>query len=147
MIPIAVGMILRNLDVPTRVPSVIRVPGAILIGIVLTSFAFLAVSQLQLGSDGVLPLPALGVAIAVVVVALLLMIVRPYAPSQVIGFLTLENGATLASLVIATHLPLILAMLLLFDVVVGLLVFVILVQYLGVQRTAVTTDVMNRLKG
>lgn len=147
VIPIAVGMILRNLDVPTRVPSVIRVPGAILIGIVLTSFAFLAVSQLQLGSDGVLPLPALGVAIAVVMVALLLMIVRPYAPSQVIGFLTLENGATLASLVIATHLPLILAMLLLFDVVVGLLVFVILVQYLGVQRTAVTTDVMNRLKG
>ena len=147
LIPIAVGTIIRSLDVPTRVPSVIRIPSAILIGIVLTSFAFVAVSQLKLGSDGALPLSALGVAIAIVLVALLLMILRPYAPSQLIGFLVLENGATLASLVIATRLPLILALLLLFDVFVGLLVFVVLVQYFGVQRTAVTTDVLNRLRG
>ena len=44
-------------------------------------------------------------------------------------------------------MPLILALLLLFDVFVGLLVFVLLVQYFGVQRTAVTTDVLNRLRG
>jgi formate hydrogenlyase subunit 4/hydrogenase-4 membrane subunit HyfE len=147
LIPVAVGTIIRNLDVPTRVPSVVRVPSAILIGIVLSSFAFLAVSGLRLGGDGVVPLPALGVAVAVVLVALLLMILRPYAPSQLIGFLVLENGATLASLVIAPRLPLILAMLLLFDVFVGLLVFVLLVQYFGAQRTSVTTDVLNRLRG
>ena len=75
------------------------------------------------------------------------MILRPYAPSQLLGFLVLENGATLAALVIAPGLPLILALLLLFDVLIGLLVFVLLVQYLGVQRTAVTTDVLNRLRG
>jgi formate hydrogenlyase subunit 4/hydrogenase-4 membrane subunit HyfE len=147
LIPVAVGAIIRNLDVPTRVPSVVRVPTAVLIGVVLSSFAFLAVSRLRVGSDGVLPLQALGIAVAVVLVALLLMILRPYAPSQLIGFLVLENGATLASLVIAPRLPLILALLLLFDVFVGLLVFVLLVQYFGVQRTAVTTDVLNRLRG
>jgi hydrogenase-4 component E len=147
LIPIAVGLIIRNLDVPTRVPSVVRAPTAVLLGIVLASFAFLAISQLQIGSDGAIPLPALGVAVAIIVIALLLMILRPYAPSQLIGFLTLENGVTLASLVIAAHLPLILALLLLFDVFIGLLVFVLLVQYFGVQRTAVTTDVLNRLRG
>ena len=147
LIPIAVAAIIRNLDVPTRVPSVIRAPSAVLLGIVLSAFAFLALSGLHLGSDGVIPLPALGVAVAVVLVALLLMIVRPYAPSQLIGFLTLENGVTLASLVVAPQLPLILALLLLFDVFIGLLVFVLLVQYFGVQRTAVTTDVLNRLRG
>ena len=90
---------------------------------------------------------ALGIAIAVIAVSFLLMILRPYAPSQLIGFLMLENGATLAALVIAPGLPLILALLLLFDVFVGLLVFVLLVQYFGVQRTAVTTDVLHRLGG
>jgi hypothetical protein len=54
---------------------------------------------------------------------------------------------TLASLVIAPTLPLILALLLLFDVFIGLLVFVLLVQYFGLQRTAVTTDVLTRLQG
>jgi formate hydrogenlyase subunit 4/hydrogenase-4 membrane subunit HyfE len=147
VIPIAVATIIRNLDVPTRVPSAVRVPTAVLLGIVLSAFAFVAVSALHLGSDGVIPLPALGVAVAVMLVALLLMIVRPYAPSQLIGFLVLENGVTLASLVVAPRLPLILALLLLFDVFVGLLVFILLVQYFGVQRTAVTTDVLTRLRG
>jgi formate hydrogenlyase subunit 4/hydrogenase-4 membrane subunit HyfE len=147
LIPVAVGLIIRNLDVPTRVPSIVRAPTAVLFGIVLSSFAFLALSQLEVGSDGVIPLPALGVAVSIVLIALLLMILRPYAPSQLIGFLVLENGVTLASIVIAASLPLILALLLLFDVFVGLLVFVLLVQYFGVQRTAVTTDVLNRLRG
>ena len=147
LIPFAVGAIIRNLDVPTRVPSMVRAPGAILLGIVLASFALVAVSQLRISGDGVLPLPALGIAVAVITVSFLLMILRPYAPSQLIGFLVLENGATLAALTIAPGLPLILALLLLFDVFVGLLVFVLLVQYFGVQRTAVTTDVLDRLRG
>jgi formate hydrogenlyase subunit 4 len=147
LVPVAVGAIIRSLDVPTRVPSLVRAPTAILLGIVLASFALVAVAQLKVGGDGVLPLPALGVAVAVVAVSFLLMILRPYAPSQLIGFLVLENGATLAALVIAPGLPLILALLLLFDVFVGLLVFVLLVQYFGVQRTAVTTDVLDRLRG
>jgi formate hydrogenlyase subunit 4/hydrogenase-4 membrane subunit HyfE len=147
IVPVAIGTIIRSLDVPTRVPSVVRAPGAILLGIVLSSFALVAVSRLRVSDDGVLPLPALGIAVAVIAVSFLLMILRPYAPSQLIGFLVLENGATLAALVIAPGLPLILALLLLFDVAVGLLVFVLLVQYFGVQRTAVTTDVLNRLRG
>jgi hydrogenase-4 component E len=130
-----------------RVPSTVRVPSAALLGIVLSSFSFIALSRLHLDHEGALPLEALGIAVAIVLVALLLMILRPYAPSQVIGFLVLENGVTLAALVIAPSLPLILALLLLFDVFVGLLVFVLLVQYFSVQRTSVTTDVLNRLRG
>ena len=147
LVPVAVGAIIRNLDVPTRVPSVVRAPTAVLLGILVSSFALVAVSQLHIRGDSVLPLPALGIAVAIIAVSFLLMILRPYAPSQLIGFLVLENGATLAALVIAPGLPLILALLLLFDVFVGLIVFVLLVQYFGVQRTAVTTDVLNRLRG
>jgi formate hydrogenlyase subunit 4/hydrogenase-4 membrane subunit HyfE len=146
-IPLAIAATITRLDVSIRVPSTVRVPSAVLLGIVLSSFSFIALSRLHLDHQGALPLEALGVAVAIVLVALLLMILRPYAPSQVIGFLVLENGVTLAALVIAPSLPLILALLLLFDVFIGLLVFVLLVQYFGVQRTSVTTDVLNRLRG
>jgi formate hydrogenlyase subunit 4/hydrogenase-4 membrane subunit HyfE len=148
LVPLGIGVVLRNLEVPTRVPSVIGNPSAFLLGIALSSFSFLALSRLRIGDvEGALPLSALAVAVAVVLVAFLLMVVRPYAPSQVLGFLVLENGATLAGLVVAPGLPLILALLLLFDVFVGVLVFVILVQYLGIQRRAVTTEVLDRLRG
>jgi formate hydrogenlyase subunit 4/hydrogenase-4 membrane subunit HyfE len=146
-VPFGVGSIIRSLDVETRVPSLLKAPTSVLLGIVLASFSFVAFSHLRITGAPPLPQEALGVAVAVVVVAFLLMIIRPYAPSQLIGFLVLENGVTLASLVIAPSLPLILVLLLLFDVAIGLLVFVLLVQYFGVQRTAVTTDALTRLRG
>jgi formate hydrogenlyase subunit 4/hydrogenase-4 membrane subunit HyfE len=147
-VPLGIGFVLRNLEVETRVPSALGVPSIFLLGIVLSSFSFLALAPLKVESaEGPLPLSAFAVAVAVVLVAFLLMIVRPYAPSQVLGFLALENGASLAGLVIAPGLPLILALLLLFDVFVGVLVFVVLVQYLGMQQTAVTTDILDRLRG
>jgi formate hydrogenlyase subunit 4/hydrogenase-4 membrane subunit HyfE len=146
-VPLGVGSIIRGLDVETRVPSTLKAPTSVLLGIVLASFSFVAFSHLKISGASPLPTEALGVAVAVVVVAFLLMIIRPYAPSQLIGFLVLENGVTLASLVIAPSLPLILVLLLLFDVAIGLLVFVLLVQYFGMQRTAVATDVLTRLRG
>jgi formate hydrogenlyase subunit 4/hydrogenase-4 membrane subunit HyfE len=146
-VPLGVGMLLRNLEVPERVPSVIGVPSAVLAGIALSAFAFYTLSRLSLPEPGKLPLAALAIAIAAVLVAFLLMIVRPYAPSQLLGFLAVENGATLASLVVAPGLPLILAVLLLFDVLIGVVIFVVLVQYLAMERRSVTTHVLDRLQG
>jgi formate hydrogenlyase subunit 4/hydrogenase-4 membrane subunit HyfE len=146
-VPLGIALILRTLEVDVRVQSVLRAPSAVLLGIVLAAFSFFALSRLNLEASGTLPLSALAVSVAVVLLAFLLMILRPYAPSQLLGFLVLENGVTLASLVIAPSLPLILALLLLFDVLVGVLVFGVLVQYFGLQRTAVTTDILQRLRG
>jgi formate hydrogenlyase subunit 4/hydrogenase-4 membrane subunit HyfE len=147
VVPLGIAWVMRSLDVSVRVPSTLRAPSAVLIGIGLAAFSFLALSGLHLSVGGSLPLSALAVSVAVVLVAFLLIIVRPYAPSQLLGFLVLENGVTLASLVIAPSLPLILALLLLFDVLVGVLVFGVLVQYFGLHRTAVTTDILQRLRG
>ena len=130
-VPLFIGIVIRTLEVRVRVPSVIGFPSAVLVGIALASFSFLALARLPLQSTSKLPLSALAVSVAVVLVSFVLMIVRPFAPSQLIGFLMLENGVSLASLVLAPSLPLILALLLLFDVLVGVLVFVLLVQYLG----------------
>jgi len=147
-VPLGIGLVLRSLDVPSRVPSTLGVPTMVLLGIALSSFSFLTLSRLEIQhAGGALPLSALAVAIAVVLVAFLLMIARPFAPSQVLGFLVLENGASVAGLAVAPGLPLILALLLLFDVFIGVLVFVVLVQYLGVQQRAVTTHVLDRLRG
>jgi hydrogenase-4 component E len=147
LFPGAIRYVLRSLEVEPRVPSTIGVPSSILLGIALSAVAFVVLRPVHIGAEAALPLSALPVAVAGVLVAFVLMVVRPYAPSQLLGFLVLENAASVASLVIAPGLPIILALLLLFDVLAGVLVFVVLVQYLAVQRTAVRTDVLNRLAG
>ncbi|HUZ83751.1 MAG TPA: NADH-quinone oxidoreductase subunit H, partial [Gaiellales bacterium] len=146
-IPFGVGMLLRRLEVPARVPSAVGAPTAVLTGIVLSAIAFYTFSQLSLPASRTLPLAALGVAVAAILVGFLIMIVRPHAPSQLLGFLAVENGATLASLVVAPGLPLILAVLLVFDVLIGVVVFVVLVQYLAMERRTVSTHMLDRLRG
>jgi formate hydrogenlyase subunit 4/hydrogenase-4 membrane subunit HyfE len=147
LFPLGIRFILRRLDAEPRVPTVIGVASSILLAIVLCCFAFVALRPVHIGAEAPLPLSALPIAVGGVLVAFLLMVLRPYAPSQLLGFLALENAITVASLVIAPGLPIILALLLLFDVLVGVLVFVVLVQYLAIERTAVRTDVLNRLTG
>ncbi len=147
LFPLGIRFILRRLDAESRVPSSIGVASSILLAIVLSCFAFIALRPIHIGAEAALPLSALPIAVAGVLVAFLLMVLRPYAPSQLLGFLVLENAVTVASLVIAPGLPIILALLLLFDVLVGVLVFVVLVQYLAIERTAVRTDMLNRLTG
>jgi formate hydrogenlyase subunit 4/hydrogenase-4 membrane subunit HyfE len=147
LFPLGIRYVLGNLEADPRVPSVIGAPSAVLVAIVLSGVAFVVLRGIHLGGEPALPLSALPVALAGMLVAFELMVVRPYAPSQVLGFLVLENAVSVASLVIAPGLPIILALLLLFDVLVGVLVFVVLVQYLAVERTAVRTDVLDRLTG
>jgi formate hydrogenlyase subunit 4/hydrogenase-4 membrane subunit HyfE len=147
LFPQGIRFVLRRLGAEPRVPSVIGAPSAILLATVLCAFAFIALRPVHIGAENALPLSALPVAVGGVLVAFLLMVLRPYAPSQLLGFLVLENAVSVASLVIAPGLPIILALLLLFDVLIGVLVFVVLVQYLAVERTAVRTDVLNRLTG
>ncbi|HLH64488.1 MAG TPA: NADH-quinone oxidoreductase subunit H [Solirubrobacteraceae bacterium] len=147
LFPLAITVVLRRLGSEPRVPSLIGAPSAILLAVVLSSLVFVVLRPIHIGGVQALPLSALPVAVGGVVVALLLMILRPHAPSQLLGFLALENAVTVASLVIAPGLPIILGLLLLFDVLVGVLVFVVLVQYLAMERTAVRTDILNRLTG
>ncbi|HUB76553.1 MAG TPA: NADH-quinone oxidoreductase subunit H [Solirubrobacteraceae bacterium] len=145
--PLGIRFVLRRLDADPRVPSAIGTAGAILIAIALCAVAFVVLHPVRIGAESALPLTALPIAVGGVLSALLLMVLRPYAPSQLLGFLVLENAISVASLVIAPGLPIIVAMLLLFDVLIGVVVFVVLVQYLAVARTVVHTDTLSRLRG
>ena len=61
--------------------------------------------------------------LSVVLVAFVLMIYRRDVASQAIGLFSLENGISLAALVVAASLPLILEVALLFDLLLAVVVF------------------------
>ena len=74
------------------------------------------------------PATALAIAAAMVLVAFGLMIVRRDVASQAIGFFSLENAISLAALVVASGLPLILETAFLFDLLVAVVVFGMLIR-------------------
>lgn len=63
-----------------------------------------------------------GMSLALIFIGMLLMITRRLALSQVIGFLTMENGIFLYSLTQTRHMPMLVEMGIVFEVLIGVLV-------------------------
>jgi len=63
-----------------------------------------------------------GMSLALIFIGMLLMITRRLALSQVIGFLTMENGIFLYSLTQTHHMPILVEMGIVFEVLIGVLI-------------------------
>ena len=88
LFPLGIRFVLRRLDAEPRVPSVIGVAVARSCSRSrCRCLAFIVLRPIHIGAEAALPLSALPVAVGGVLVAFLLMVLRPYAPSQLLGFL------------------------------------------------------------
>lgn len=118
----------------------------VLLAIAVAAFGFFTVAALGIHSR-VLPVTALSISVAVVLVAFVLMIVRRDVVSQAIGFLALENGISLTAMVVAAGLPLILEMAFLFDLLVAVVVFGLLIRVHHGRAESMSTAELTSLRG
>ena len=119
---------------------------AVLAGIVLAAFGFFCFGAMGIKGPAA-PATALAIAGAMVLVAFGLMIVRRDVASQAIGFLVLENAISLAALVMASGLPLILETAFLFDLLVAVVVFSMLIRAHHSRAESLSTADLTRLRG
>lgn len=117
-----------------------------LMAIVLSIFAVAVVGSLTVHSRS-LPASAFAIAVAVILVAFLLVIVRSDVVSQAVGFFSLENGVSMASLVVAAGLPLVVEVAFLFDLLVAVVVFGVLMRVHQARSGTLSTEDFDRLKG
>lgn len=154
-----VSFLLKAVIVPTvmlrqlrRSPTEIAGSGAlgvaseVIVSIVVAAFGFFAIGALGIRST-VLPIAALSLAVAVVMVSFVLMILRRDVISQAIGFFSLENGVSMASLVVAAGLPLILEVAFLFDLLVAVVVFGVIIRVQSARTNSYSTADLDRLRG
>ena len=119
---------------------------AVLACIVLAAFGFFCFGSLGIHSADV-PVLALSLAGAMVFVAFVLMIVRRDVASQAIGFFSLENAVSLAALVLAAELPLLLETAFLFDLLLAVVVFGMLIRAHHSRAASLSTADLTRLRG
>lgn len=118
----------------------------VLVGIVVAAFGFFSAGVLPVSGGGA-PVTALSVSISVVLVAFVLMIHRRDVASQAIGLFSLENGISLAALVVAASLPLIVEVALLFDLLLAVVVFGLLIRMHHGRADTLSTAGLTRLRG
>ena len=126
--------------------STLSPASAALAGIVLAAIGFFCFGAMAIQGPAA-PATALAIAAAMVLVAFELMIVRRDVASQAIGFFTLENAISLAALVVAAGLPLILATAFLFDLLVAVVVFGMLIRGQHARAESLSTADLTRLRG
>ena len=119
---------------------------AVLVAIGLAAFGFFSFGSLGIHSRQ-LPETALAISAAMVFVAFGLMIVRRDVASQAIGFFSLENAISLAALVLAAGLPLILETAFLFDLLVAVVVFTMLIRAHHTRTESLSTADLTKLQG
>jgi hydrogenase-4 component E len=122
------------------------VASTVLLAITVAAFGFFAAGALPISSRGA-PLTALSVSVSVVLVAFVLMIHRRDVASQAIGLFSLENGISLAALVLAASLPLILEAALLFDLLLAVVVVGLLIRVHHGRAESLLTADLTSLRG
>ena len=145
-VPVVLRRVLRGTQHEIAGSGALSLASTVLLAIAVAAFGFFAVGRLGIQGPA-LPKTALGVAIAVVLVAFVLMIVRRDVVSQSVGFFSLENGVSLAALVVAAQMPLILAVAFLFDLLVAVVVFGVLIRFHHGRAESLSTAELTSLRG
>jgi hydrogenase-4 component E len=154
IVPVVLRRLLRGLGARGEGPGWTDIAGSgslglastVLLAIGVAAFGVFSIAALGLRSP-VLPGTALSISVAVILVAFVLMITRRDVASQAIGLLSLENGVSLTSLVVAAGLPLFLEIAFLFDLLVAVVVFGLLIRVHHGRADSLSTTDLTSLRG
>jgi len=120
-LPWLLHRLIRKLDVYWDTDPLLNITGTMLAGLVVVVFAFgLAQPISALASTATRS--SVGIAVAVILLAFLTMITRRKAMSQVIGFLSMENGLFFGAMSATYGMPMIVELGVALDVLVAMLV-------------------------
>jgi hydrogenase-4 component E len=121
VLPWRLHWMIRRLGVYWDSDTLLNIPGTMLVGLVVVVFSFgLAQPIAALASTATRS--AVGIALAVILLAFLTMITRRKALSQVVGFLSMENGLFFGAMSATYGMPMIVEMGVALDVLVAILV-------------------------
>lgn len=145
VIPVVVLHLLADVDEEVAGSERLKVASMTLIALVVAGIGLFLLESVPV--PRALPAAALGLAAASVLVAFLPVILRRDVISQAIGFFALENGVSVASLVLASRLPFLAEVTFLFDLLVAVVFFGVLVRLHYGRTQRLSTESLNRLRG
>lgn len=120
-LPVLLTRLIRRLDVYWDSESIINPSGTMLIGLGIVIFSFgLAQPIAELASTATRS--TIGIAVAVILLAFLTMITRRKAMSQVVGFLSMENGLFFGAMSATYGMPMVVELGIALDILVAMLV-------------------------
>ena len=145
VIPAALHRIVRRLEIHREIEQVIGGGPTMLTGLGLVALSILLVQPVG-GTAGIIVREDLAFALAVVLLGLLMMITRRNAVTQIIGFMSLENGLVLAATG-AKGMPLVVEFSVAFSILIAFIVFGVFVFRIRERFDTVDVSALDRFRG
>lgn len=144
-IPMVMLRAMRNTRIKREVEPIIGFVPSIIFGAVITGSAFLLCNQITFGNGGYenMIIPA---AITTIFVGFIQLVTRYKAISQVMGYLVLENGIYIFSLLLLEAIPLIVEMGMLLDLFVSIFIITIITNHINKAFSSLDTRRLTTLK-
>ena len=145
LLPWLLHRLIRRLNVKWDVETLINIPTTMLVGIALVIFSFNLATPISQLAEGITR-GLIGIALASVLLSVLMMLTRRKAVSQVVAFLSLENGLFFAATSATQGMPLVVEPGIALDVLVATFIFGIF--FFQIRETFDSLDIthMEKLK-
>jgi hydrogenase-4 component E len=145
IIPTALHRIVRRLQIHREVEQVIGGGPTMLTGLGLVALSILLVAPVKEGVS-MLTREDLAFALAVILLGLLMMITRRNAVTQIVGFMSLENGLVLAATG-AKGMPLVVEISVAFSILIAFIVFGVFVFRIRERFDTVDITALDHFRG
>jgi hydrogenase-4 component E len=149
VLPYLLLRIIRRLEIDRELHELLSPSSSLVVGALLVVFAFVVSAHLgaALGLAGTVAVLALTVMLSMKLIGFLMLMVRSEVVSQILAILVLENGIFLGSQILVPGMPMLLELVILFDLLVVVACFGVLVRYLLVHAGTSSTRELTRLTG
>lgn len=145
LIPIVMTRAMKNAQIKREVEPLIGFVASIILGAVVTVIVFLICNQLLAGGRGYerMIIPS---SITTVLVGFILLITRYKAITQVTGYLVLENGIYIFSLLLLEAIPVVVEMGMLLDLFVSIFIISIITNHINAAFSSLDTRHLTTLR-
>jgi hydrogenase-4 component E len=149
VLPYLVWRIIRRLSVAREIHEILQPSSALVVGALSVVFALAVGYRVGLSLDlaGTVAVLALTVMLSMKLIGFLMLAVRHEALSHILGLLVLENGIFLGAQILVPGMPVLIEIVILFDLLVVVACFGVLVRYLLAHVGSTSSLELNRLVG
>lgn len=148
-LPYLVWRIIRRLNVRREIHEILQPSSALVAGALSVVFSLTVAYRIggSLGLAGTVAVLALTVMLSMKLIGFLMLAVRHEALSQILGLLVLENGIFLGAQILVPGMPVLIEIMILFDLLIVVACFGVLIRYLVAHVGSTSSLDLNRLVG
>ena len=146
-VPYMLLNMMKKFNIKEEINLSIKIPASIIMGLILTVFGYFLTFRLIHNFAPDIIVNSAAIALSLIFIGFFMIISRYTTITHILGLLVIENGIFLFSVILTPTLPLIVELVVLFDILVTVVAMLILSMVMKIKTGSFSTGMLNRLVG